>query len=95
MRLVKKRLEELDPGTAVFIDDVRVGEVRAVYAGGEGELPEYLNLYCNSRSAEVLVPATEVLDVEDRGIILAGPLGAYQNVPAFDPDSRLTLRRLR
>ncbi|MBV9971995.1 MAG: hypothetical protein JO135_01535, partial [Candidatus Eremiobacteraeota bacterium] len=48
---MKKRLEELEPGTAVFVDDRQVGEVRAVYAGTEGNLPEYLNLYCISRDA--------------------------------------------
>ena len=95
MKLVKKRLEELDPGTPVFVDDLPVGEIRAVYAGGEGNLPEYLNVYCNSRGAEVLVAANEVTNVEDRGVILTGPIDAYRNVPTFDPASRIALRRLR
>ncbi len=92
---MKKRLEELEPGTAVFIDDVKVGEVRAVYAGGEGNLPEYLNLYCNSRGAELLVPANEVLDLEDRGVILSGPMQSYRDLMAFDVSSRPGLRRIR
>ena len=92
---MKKRLEELDPGTPVFVDDLRVGEIRAVYAGGEGSLPEYLNVYCNSRGAEVLVAANEVMSVEDRGVVLTGPIDAYRNVPTFDPASRIALRRLR
>ncbi|MBV8689678.1 MAG: hypothetical protein JOZ59_06190 [Candidatus Eremiobacteraeota bacterium] len=92
---MKKRLEELDPGTAVFIDDRQVGEVRAVYAGGEGKLPEYLTLYCNSRDAELLVPANEVLSLEDRGVILAGPAQSYANLMTFDAASRPGLRRIR
>jgi len=92
---VKKRLEDLDPGTAVFVDDLQVGEVRAVYAGGEGNLPEYLNLYCKSRGLELLVPANEVLNLEERGVILVGPVESYSGLMAFDPASRPGLRRLK
>ena len=92
---MKKRLEELEPGTAVFVDDRQVGEVRAVYAGTEGNLPEYLNLYCISRDAELLVPANEVLSLEERGVILTGPVQSYSNLTIFDADSRPGLRRIR
>lgn len=92
---MKKRLEELEPGTAVFVDDRQVGEVRAVYAGAEGNLPEYLNLYCNSRGAELLVPANEVLSLEARGVILSGPMQSYRDLMTFDPASRPGLRRIR
>jgi len=92
---MKKRLEELEPGTAVFVDDRRVGEVRAVYAGREGSLPEYLNIYCDSRRAELLVPANEVLTLESRGVILSGPMQSYRDLMTFDPESRPNLRRIR
>jgi hypothetical protein len=92
---MKKRLEELDSGTAVFVDDRKVGEVRAVYAGQDGNLPEYLNVYCNSRRAELLVPANEVLTLEERGVILAGPMQSYRDLMTFEEASRPNLRRIR
>lgn len=92
---MKKRLEELEPGTAVFVDDRRVGEVRAVYAGREGNLPEYLNLYCDSRRAELLVPANEVLSLEERGVVLAGPMQSYRDLMLFNAASRPNLKRIR
>ena len=89
-----KRLEELQPGTSVFVGEEQVGEVRGVYSIGESKLAEYLNVLWKSRASELLVPTTEVRDIEDRGVILQGPLESYNDLAAFDSPSHPDMTRL-
>ena len=90
-----KRLETLQPGTAVYCGDKRIGEVRGVFAEGESRLAEYLSVYWGDRSTEVLVPTNVVGTIDDRGVVLEStdPL-AYRDLPAFDPAKFPTIRPL-
>ncbi|GAC1504433.1 MAG: hypothetical protein NVS1B14_10250 [Vulcanimicrobiaceae bacterium] len=92
---MRKRLEELDPGTPVLVGDTVVGEVRGVYATGEAALAEYLDVFWTARDSDVLVPTSEVLSIEENGILLQGPLLSYDELPKFTMQSHPTVRRLR
>jgi len=89
-----KRLESIDPGTPVFCDDRRVGEVRGVFGIGDSRLAEYVCVYCQSRTEEVLVPTGEVLEINDRGVDLAGPLETLMELSVYNPASAPSLNRL-
>ena len=91
---MSKLLEELQPGTQVFVGEECVGEVRGVFTIGESKLAEYLNVYWMTLQAEVLVPTTEVHDIEDRGVFLQGPLETYGDLARFDAPSRPDTTRL-
>ena len=92
---MKKRLEEIDPGTPVFCEDTPVGEVRAVYCIGDSKLPEFLNVYWNPRSAEVLVPTNDVSDITEDGVYLQGTLSSFDDLATFENEAKHpTLRRL-
>jgi len=91
---MRKRLEELQPGTSVFVGDEQVGEVRGVYSIGESKLAEYINVLWSSRATELLVPTTEVRDIEDRGVILQGPVDSYADLAVFDSPSHPEMTRL-
>jgi len=80
---MSKRLEELEPGTPAYGGEQHIGEVRGGYAVGESKLAEYLNILWDSRQSEVLVPTSEVLDIEDRGVVLQGPIESYSGLPSF------------
>jgi len=92
---MRKRLEELQPGTPVFVGEDQVGDVRGVYSIGESKLAEYLNVAWTSRATELLVPTTEVRDIEDRGVVLQGPLETYADLARFDAPSRPDITRLK
>jgi hypothetical protein len=89
-----KRLEELQTGTPVFVGDEQVGDIRGVYSIGESKLAEYINVAWKSRATELLVPTTEVRDIEDRGVILQGPLESYAELAPFDSPSHPEITRL-
>ena len=91
---MSKRLEELQPGTPVFVGEDQVGDVRGVYSIGESKLAEYLNVAWNSRATELLVPTSEVRDIEDRGVVLQGPLESYDELAPFDSPARPDITRL-
>ena len=91
---MSKLLEELKPGTEVFVGEERVGEVRGVYSVGSSKLAEYLQVYWSSAQAEFLVPTSEVRDIEDRGVILQGTIETYTDLAHFDPPSRPDITRL-
>ena len=91
---MSKLLEELQPGTQVFVGEERVGEVRGVYSVGASKLPEYLNVYWSARQSELLVPTAEVRDIEGRGVVLQGPIETYRDLASFDPPSRPDITRL-
>ena len=80
---MKKRLEEIDPGTLVYCEEAPIGEVRGVYCIGDSKLPEFLNVYWNPREAEVLVPTSDVSDVKEDGVYLQGTLSSFDDLAAF------------
>ncbi|GAC1658027.1 MAG: hypothetical protein NVS9B12_10370 [Vulcanimicrobiaceae bacterium] len=91
---MSKLLEEIEPGTHVFVGDERVGEVRGVYCVGESKLAEYLHVFWSSLQDGLLVPTSEVRTIESRGVVLQGPLDAYGDFARFDPDARPDITRL-
>jgi len=89
-------LEDLDPGTPVFLSETCVGYVRGVYAEGAARLAEYLLVEWTDRNVDVLVPTKEVASLEDRGVILLGEEPRiYVALPAFDAANYPTIRKLR
>ena len=91
---MKRRLEELDPGTAVYCEERRVGEVRGVYSIGESQLAEFLNVFWESNSSELLIPTSDVSDITDSGVVLSGTVESFSDMTAFGANSELTLKRL-
>ena len=89
-------LEELDPGTPVYLGDERVGFVRGVYAEGDARQAEYLSVEWTARATVLLVPTKDVATLDDRGVVLMGddPRG-YAAMPTFDEASHPTIRKLR
>lgn len=92
---MSKLLEELAPGTLVFVGEQEVGDVRGVYGVGDSKLAEYVNVYWSAMQTELLVPTTEVRDIEDRGVVLQGPLETYADLAQFDASSRPDITRLK
>ncbi len=79
-------LETLEPGTPVYVGEVLVGEVRAVYTEGHSRQVELVVVYWRDRSEEVAVPATEVASVDATGVRLIAPeLTSYETLSTFDP----------
>ncbi len=79
-------LETLQPGTPVFVGDIRVGEVRALYTAGNSRQAELLVVYWTGRNEDVAVPATEVATVDDAGVrLIAHEETAYETLASFDP----------
>lgn len=89
-----RRLEDLEPGTTVFVGDTQVGEVRGIYAIGESQLAEYSNVAWSSRNEELLVPTSDVLAIEQRGVVLQGGLDSYDDLAALGAGSDPKIRRL-
>lgn len=89
-----KRLEDLEPGTTVFVGETQVGQIRGVYAVGDSQLAEYVAVAWDGRASELLVPTNEVLDIDDRGVVLAGPLDSYHDLRTVDSNSDPLIRRL-
>jgi hypothetical protein len=79
-------LESLEPGTPVYVGEVRVGEVRAIYTEGQSRQAELLVVYWDDRNEDVAVPATEVQSVDAAGVRLIAPeVTTYSTLSAFDP----------
>lgn len=88
-------LENLSPGTRVMdANGADVGEVLAVYGAGQGQLAEFLQIRWSGRNEDVLLPADDVMRIEDSGIVLVHTVGAYDQLAAFDPSANPTLHRL-
>jgi hypothetical protein len=64
-----RTLETLELGTSVFCGNARVGAVRGLYAEGHARAVEWVVVEWDRRG-ELAVPATEVEDIDDRGVIL-------------------------
>jgi hypothetical protein len=79
-------LETLKPGTPVYVGEVRVGDVRAVYTSGHSRQAELIVVHWDGRNEEVAVPATEVATVDAGGVRLSAPeLTTYATLSTFDP----------
>ena len=89
-----RTLETLDLGTPVFCGEVRVGEVRALYAEGSARAVEWVVVDWVDRG-NVAVPAIEIGSVDDRGVTLmqAKP-SDYAGLPAFNEERFPTVRKL-
>lgn len=91
-----KLLEELDPGTPLRCDGGPIaGEVRAVYSTGESRGAEFISVFWTARGEETLVPAAEVLTIENGIVVLRSSLQAYSDLAAVDPAKNPLLHRLR
>ena len=89
------RLETLDPGTPVFCGELRVGDVRGVFAEGESKLAEYLVIRWDSRDADVLVATRDVDSIDTRGVILQGSdPQAYESLATYEPQDHPTIRKI-
>jgi hypothetical protein len=79
-------IESLEPGTPVFVGDVRVGNVRALYTAGTSRQAELIVVYWDDRGEDVAVPATEVGSVDADGVrLIAIDVTAYATLSTFDP----------
>ena len=89
-----RTLETLDLGTPVFCGEVRVGDVRALYAEGAARAVEWVVVNWLARG-DVGVPAIEVGSVDERGVTLiqADPR-QYDGLPSFDVERFPTVRKL-
>ena len=89
-----RTLETLDLGTPVYVGEVRVGDVRGLYAEGAARSVEWLVVDWESRG-EVAVPAIEVASVDDHGVTLLHPdLRSYDSLPGFSESRFPTVRKL-
>ena len=90
-----KLLEDLEPGTAVFVGEAFVGEISAVYAEGDARRADYLAVHWDSRNAQVLVATSDVQALEPRGVILVGSEPeTYATLAVFDEARMPQLRKL-
>ncbi len=79
-------LESLRPGTAVFVGNRRVGEVRSLYASEGSRQAELLIVHWSDRHEDVAVPAAEVANVDEAGVtLLSAEVSAYETLVTFDP----------
>ena len=89
-----RTLETLDLGTPVYCGEVRVGEVRALYAEGSARSVEWVVVHWTSRGV-VAVPAIEVGSVDDRGVtLIQSDPREYDSLPAFNEQRFPTVRKL-
>lgn len=92
--LMARTLETLDLGTPVFCGDVRVGEVRGLYAEGAARSVEWVVVDWVARG-EVAVPSIEVGSVDERGVTLMQQSAHdYDGLPAFNEERFPTVRKL-
>lgn len=78
-------LESIGPGTPVYVGNVRVGDVRAVYASGTSRQAELLVVHWEARNENVALPATEVASVDGDGVrLISGEPSAYDTLVTFD-----------
>jgi hypothetical protein len=88
-------LEDLEPGTPVYLGNERVGFVRGVYAEGSARLAEYVAVEWTKRGSVVLIPTKDVLTLEDKGVILMGDdARPFAELPDFDAGRYPTIRQI-
>jgi hypothetical protein len=90
-----RTLESLEPGTPVFAGQTRVGVVRAVFAEGDARAAELLVVAWDATGDQVAVPATEVLDVSERGVeLMRQEPDQYLDLAPFDAQRFPTMKRI-
>ncbi len=90
-----RTLETLDPGTPVLAGETRVGEVVAVYAEGDARSAEIVVVHWDARDGDVVVPATEVLTIDDAGVrLIRQEADQYDDLAPFDADRFPTMKKL-
>jgi hypothetical protein len=88
-------LETITPGTPVFVGDVRVGDVRAVYAEGSARSAELVVVRWDDRGEDVALAANDVATIDERGLTLMNTEPAsYATLVVFDPARFPTVRPL-
>ena len=91
-----RTLESLEPGTPVFAGETRVGDVRAVFAEGDARSAELLVVHWDATGDEVVVPATEVQDVSERGVeLMRRESDQYADLAPFDAARFPTMKRIK
>ncbi len=89
-------LEDIEPGTPVYMNESHVGSIRGVFAEGDARLAEYVLVEWTERAEDVLVPTKEIATLEAKGVVLMGEdPQAYVAIPAFNAANYPTIRRLR
>jgi hypothetical protein len=89
-----RTLETLDLGTPVFCGDVRVGDVRGLYAEGAARSVEWVVVNWTARG-DVAVPSIEIGNVDDHGVtLLSTDVSSYDTLPGFSEERFPTVRKL-
>lgn len=90
-----RTLESLEPGTAVFAGETRVGEVVGVYTEGESRSAELIAVRWHATGAQVGVPATEIESIDDAGVrLIRQEADQYADLAPFDEARFPTMTRL-
>ncbi len=78
-------LETLEPGTPVYVGDLHVGDLRAMYTEGNSRQVELLVVRWTARNEDIAIPATEVANL-DGGVVRlsASDPNSYAELAAFD-----------
>jgi hypothetical protein len=78
-------LENLQPGTPVYVGETHVADVRAVYAAHGTRQAELLVIYWLSRKEEVALPVGDVKTIVDgRVILMNSDVNSYSTLIAFE-----------
>jgi hypothetical protein len=92
--LMARTLETLDLGTPVYVGELRVGDVRGIYAEGTARSVAWVVVGWDDRG-ELAVPAMEVGNVDDRGVtLLNSDVRSYDSLPDFSEDRFPSVRKL-
>lgn len=80
----------------MFAGRTRVGDVRGIYAEGDARSVEVVVVRWDARGEDVVVPSSEVQDVEDAGVMLMRQEpDQYGDLAPFEDGRFPTLRRLK
>jgi hypothetical protein len=89
-----RTLETLDLGTPVFCGEIRVGDVRGLYAEGAARSVEWVVVGWDGRG-ELAVPAIEIGNVDEHGVqLLQSDVRSYELLPEFSEARFPTVRKL-
>jgi hypothetical protein len=92
--LMARTLETLDLGTPVFCGEIRVGDVRGLYAEGSARSVEWVVVGWDARG-NLAVPAIEIGNVDDHGVtLLNSDLRSYETLTEFNEARFPTVRKL-
>jgi len=78
-------LEELQPGTPVFVGDTHVADVRAVYGPRGAHSAELLVVHWLDRHEDVALPVLQVELVDEVGVhLMNSDVHSYAALPPFE-----------